>query len=84
MENLSSPLVMVVREYISLPSKSMWYEKGFEFFSGWGEEIVLWSVVQGSHFIDIRNTVISCLSVEYYVKTYYNYYFKVRNFRVTI
>lgn len=46
--------------------------------------MVLWRVVQGSHFIEIRSAVISCLSVECYVKTYYNYYFKVRNFFVTV
>lgn len=46
--------------------------------------MVLWRVGQWSHFIEIRNTVISCFSVEYYVKTCYNYYFKVRDFFVTV
>lgn len=46
--------------------------------------MVLWRVVQESHFIETRNAVISCLSIEYYVKTYYNYCFKVRNLFVTV
>lgn len=46
--------------------------------------MVLLRVVQGSHFIEVRNTVISCFSIEYYVKTCYNYYFKVRNVFVTV
>lgn len=46
--------------------------------------MVLWRVVQGSHFIEIKNAVFSCLSIEYYVKTCYNYCFKVKNFFVTV
>lgn len=46
--------------------------------------MVLWRTVQGSRFIEIKNAVTSCLSVEYYGNTYYNYYFKVRNFFVAV